>query len=485
MLCPKCGIDVGNSLALCEKCKELEPVKEIESEESIRKEAFEESSWGSGVAPETYSNGEVVYAGFWLRAFALLLDSWIISAVVCALLFLGVISLSVVSFFSFEGGVATYIMLMVGATLLLMLYYPIMESSRLQATLGKLAFGIYVSKSDGTKLSFLRSLGRNLSKILSSIPLYLGFLPAAFSSRKQALHDMFADCVVARRPNISFGRRLCWALVAIFGSSVLGAAQTGIGNLIGAKRIGNSTVIDLSNYKFTSSKSQLITPSPIVSKSEILTAPKTLPDNLKPEALPTESKQVAPDTIIEAPAPEAINNETTEEKAPNFALPDELSSGQLAAVALDGEVVNLEEVVALYHSKYRRLEIGFYPAKVSESQLETLKQKRAISTVGLNAPRLVINLGFKSQHEFKRDAVALYNLTFFVSSLSVFSTTTAGHTGYIEIDKTYTEKDGIVSLKGSSARLSKLKIHDKGKTAKGTDLEWRVELSNIPVFEIN
>ncbi|MGH8642204.1 MAG: RDD family protein, partial [Burkholderiales bacterium] len=57
---------------------------------------------------------------------------------------------------------------------------------------------LQVSTVAGERLSFLRSLGRNLAKIISGIPLYIGFLLAAFTSRKQALHDIIANCVIVR-----------------------------------------------------------------------------------------------------------------------------------------------------------------------------------------------------------------------------------------------------------------------------------------------
>jgi uncharacterized RDD family membrane protein YckC len=78
----------------------------------------------------------------------------------------------------------------------LLLYAAIMESSRFQATFGKLAIGIKVTNDDGGRPSILRALVRNLLKILSAIILMIGFLMAAWTRRKQALHDMMARCCV-------------------------------------------------------------------------------------------------------------------------------------------------------------------------------------------------------------------------------------------------------------------------------------------------
>jgi len=56
--------------------------------------------------------------------------------------------------------------------------------------------GIKVTDLEGRRVSFLRAAGRTLGKIVSAIILYIGFLMAAFTSNKQALHDIMANCFV-------------------------------------------------------------------------------------------------------------------------------------------------------------------------------------------------------------------------------------------------------------------------------------------------
>lgn len=85
------------------------------------------------------------------------------------------------------------------ATLLGWLYYAGMESSSRQATLGKSLMGIYVAGLDGQRISFLRATGRYFAKILSALILMIGFLMAAFTARKQALHDKIASTLVLTR----------------------------------------------------------------------------------------------------------------------------------------------------------------------------------------------------------------------------------------------------------------------------------------------
>lgn len=79
------------------------------------------------------------------------------------------------------------------------LYFAGMESSKHQATLGKIALGIKVSDNEGRRLSFSHALGRWFSTSLSYLTLYIGFLMAAFTERKRALHDMVSGTLVVDR----------------------------------------------------------------------------------------------------------------------------------------------------------------------------------------------------------------------------------------------------------------------------------------------
>ena len=79
------------------------------------------------------------------------------------------------------------------------LYFAVMESSAKQATLGKMAVGIRVTDLAGNRVSFLRASGRYFGKIISGMILCVGYLMAAFTARKQALHDMMAGCLVVRK----------------------------------------------------------------------------------------------------------------------------------------------------------------------------------------------------------------------------------------------------------------------------------------------
>lgn len=124
------------------------------------------------------------YAGFWRRALAIMLDGLIIGVAVellSRLLFLDeetVLALSIV---------------------LGWLYFAFMESSDKQATLGKQALGIIVTDLNGNPISFPRATGRYFAKNLSTIILFIGFIMAGFTEKKQALHDIIASTLVVKK----------------------------------------------------------------------------------------------------------------------------------------------------------------------------------------------------------------------------------------------------------------------------------------------
>lgn len=78
------------------------------------------------------------------------------------------------------------------------LYTAGLESGPMQATLGKRLLGIQVTDLAGNRISFARASGRFFGIFLSTIILGIGLLMAAFTKRKQALHDMMASCLVVR-----------------------------------------------------------------------------------------------------------------------------------------------------------------------------------------------------------------------------------------------------------------------------------------------
>ncbi|HYC43908.1 MAG TPA: RDD family protein [Burkholderiales bacterium] len=132
-----------------------------------------------------------MYAGFWNRFAAALLD-------LLVLLLPVIVVPVVVALITGPKSNATAIA-DVSMLALVWLYFAGMECSPKQATLGKIAFGIRVVDLDGNRIGFVRASARLLAKLLSAATLGIGFLMAGLTSRKQALHDKIAGCVVVNR----------------------------------------------------------------------------------------------------------------------------------------------------------------------------------------------------------------------------------------------------------------------------------------------
>jgi uncharacterized RDD family membrane protein YckC len=79
------------------------------------------------------------------------------------------------------------------------LYHTLMESSRYQATLGKMALGSIVTDMNGARISFARANCRFFGKWVSGAICNIGYLMAAFTEKKQALHDILASTLVIQK----------------------------------------------------------------------------------------------------------------------------------------------------------------------------------------------------------------------------------------------------------------------------------------------
>ncbi|WP_266204523.1 RDD family protein [Pontibacter kalidii] len=75
-------------------------------------------------------------------------------------------------------------------------YYTVLESSQKQATIGKFTIGLRVTDLRGRPVTFAQANLRYFSKLLSLVPLGLGFVLMVNSRRHQMLHDYIARALV-------------------------------------------------------------------------------------------------------------------------------------------------------------------------------------------------------------------------------------------------------------------------------------------------
>ncbi len=85
-------------------------------------------------------------------------------------------------------------------TFLIWIVYALLaEASPLQGTIGKWVFGIKVVDRNGERISFLRSITRSSTKILSYGGLCVGFIWIALNHQKRGWHDITAGTFVVHR----------------------------------------------------------------------------------------------------------------------------------------------------------------------------------------------------------------------------------------------------------------------------------------------
>jgi uncharacterized RDD family membrane protein YckC len=156
------------------------------------------STYAYAYAPPV-NEGHVVYAGFWKRVAACIIDGValgipiaIIVAIIGGLLGWGS-SFSRTMMGSSEFNPGETLLSWLLSALVIGWFH---SSAGLLATPGKLAIGIKVVRTSGEKISFLRGFARYWAYMLSSLLLCIGLIMAAFTGRKQGLHDFMCDTLV-------------------------------------------------------------------------------------------------------------------------------------------------------------------------------------------------------------------------------------------------------------------------------------------------
>jgi uncharacterized RDD family membrane protein YckC len=180
--CPRCKTHIPEGETECPFC--LEHFPEL-VEQLSRKQKNQDTRQS-----QTPIVHEIEYVGFWKRLGAAIPD----------LIIAGIIAFFV--YIILEQMKIPYLILvtlLITGVFFLSLYSPILISSRYQATVGKIAFGIIVVDSNGKRLTFPRALLRELGKYVSLLTCGIGFAMIGFTKKKQGLHDLFVFSVVVDR----------------------------------------------------------------------------------------------------------------------------------------------------------------------------------------------------------------------------------------------------------------------------------------------
>lgn len=148
-----------------------------------------------GAYTEEYPDGtqlkwEGLYAGFWMRFWAYLLDLIVIGSVNRMVInpIFRALDVSLV-----EDGI--FSPLSIATAVVFYLYFVLMTKYYGQ-TLGKMVFGLKVVELKGQQLSWGTVIFREwIGRFISATVMVL-YVIVAFSKKKQGLHDMFADTAV-------------------------------------------------------------------------------------------------------------------------------------------------------------------------------------------------------------------------------------------------------------------------------------------------
>jgi uncharacterized RDD family membrane protein YckC len=181
MLCSKCGAENENNAQFCFSCSyQLNEIFSIAPQPAI-----------------------IVYAGFWRRFVAFLIDNIILEIVTtifgCIYAFIIGYTFTVTGISEDTSKIVLFVGVCIFCIIFYWLYFTLLESSLKQATFGKMAIGIIVTDLNNNRISFGKANGRYWGKIVSAIILFIGFFMAGFTQKKQALHDIMAGTLVVKK----------------------------------------------------------------------------------------------------------------------------------------------------------------------------------------------------------------------------------------------------------------------------------------------
>ncbi len=137
----------------------------------------------------------VRYGGFWIRAVASLIDNVLLLLLYVILGFVQGIVAPNASYGTFRGQVVFQLV----SFAINMLYHGSVQA-KYQGTPGKRLLGLRLVGSDLTPVEMSRCYARYFASMLSGLVLGLGYIWAAFDSKKRTWHDRMAGTLVIRDP---------------------------------------------------------------------------------------------------------------------------------------------------------------------------------------------------------------------------------------------------------------------------------------------
>jgi uncharacterized RDD family membrane protein YckC len=172
VICPNCGTENAAGARFCRSCGNALPAE-------------------TGPAAGGVAVAAPQYMGFWIRVVAYLIDGIILSVIN------GVLT-AILGRDTNAQAIAGVIGLIIG-----WLYFALLWSSNMQASLGQMALGMKVTDLEGQRISFGKATVRYVVQLVLVLLIGIGFIVGAlwvaFDARKQALWDKAAGTFVVKR----------------------------------------------------------------------------------------------------------------------------------------------------------------------------------------------------------------------------------------------------------------------------------------------
>ena len=144
---------------------------------------------------------KMVYAGFWIRTAAMLIDSLVMVVFLVIVMIFAAFSAGMTGAMQGDVPSGAIVFMLMGYIIffLFAIGYEFFFVGKWGATLGKMVCGLKIVSPDGEKISYLKSLGRFFAKMISGWILYIGYIMVAFDDEKQGLHDRICSTRVVRK----------------------------------------------------------------------------------------------------------------------------------------------------------------------------------------------------------------------------------------------------------------------------------------------
>ena len=183
MKCPSCGTENPPGAWVCGQCgaqfQATQPLQEVPESQPVAPGGVEVRR-SSGYRPDTAD-----FAGFWVRFLAVLVDGLLLG------LFLGPLQAGAAVSRSVPFIAASSVL-----AVIIVYGYNVVMVWKFQATVGKMTLGIKVFNTDGTAPGLGTAFVREISKVLSALCCYIGFIWAGIDADQPAWHVKLAKTYV-------------------------------------------------------------------------------------------------------------------------------------------------------------------------------------------------------------------------------------------------------------------------------------------------